>query len=163
MPRITANEAGGQNVLAFLDMLAKAEGTFGVGDDGYDVNVGGELFVGYERHPRIAVRTRWGWSDAAGRYQIMAAIPGRIRTDTWDWASRAVGAKDFSPLNQDRVAIYLIARARAVDDIKAGRLDVAIAKCAPVWASLPGSPYGQRTHIISHLQAAFEAAGGTVA
>ncbi|UPG86838.1 glycoside hydrolase family 104 protein [Luteibacter aegosomatis] len=163
MARITANEAGGANVLAFLDMLATSEGTIGVGDDGYNVNVGSELFTGYAQHPRIAIRTRWGWSDAAGRYQIMAAIPGRIRTDTWDWASKAVGAKDFSPINQDRVAIYLIARARAVDDIKAGRLDAAITKCAPVWASLPGSPYGQHTQLFTHLQAAYEAAGGTVA
>jgi len=163
MARITANEAGGQNVIAFLDMLAVSEGTAGHGDDGYNVNVGGQLFNGYADHPRIAVRTRFGWSDAAGRYQIMAAIPGRIRTDTWDWASKAVHATDFSPLSQDRVAIYLVARARAIESIKAGDLAGAVAKCAPVWASLPGSPYGQNTHAFSHIQAAYQAAGGTVA
>lgn len=40
----------------------------------------------------------------------MAAIPGRIKTSTWDWASRACGASDFSPAAQDKVAVYLITR-----------------------------------------------------
>lgn len=165
MPRITAAQlgAGGANVCAFLDMLAFSEGTAGRGDDGYDVNVGGRTFVGYSQHPRIAVKTRWGWSDAAGRYQIMAAIPGRIRTDTWDWASKAARVTDFSPLSQDKVAIYLIKRRGALDDIRAGRFDEAVAKCAKEWASLPGAGYGQREHSINQLRDVYVAAGGALA
>lgn len=51
---------GGQNMAAFLDMLAYSEGTSTMpgSDDGYNVNVGRELFIGYARHPRIAVMTR---------------------------------------------------------------------------------------------------------
>lgn len=50
---------------ALLDMLAYSEGTSTVpGDDGYNVNVGGQIFRGYVTHPRIPVLTRWGWSDA---------------------------------------------------------------------------------------------------
>lgn len=165
MPRITADQlgAGGANVCAFLDMLAFSEGTAGRGDDGYDVNVGGGIFVGYNQHPRTAVKTRWGWSDAAGRYQIMAAIPGRIRTDTWDWASKAAKVTDFSPLSQDKVAIYLVKRRGALDDVRAGRFDEAVAKCAKEWASLPGAGYGQREHAIHKLRDVYVAAGGSLA
>jgi len=87
------------NLAAFLDVVGYSEGTASLAgsDEGYNVNVGRTLFSGYDKHPRIAVQTRWGWSDAAGRYQTMAAIPGRIKTDTWDWASRACGVRDFSP------------------------------------------------------------------
>lgn len=162
MVRITSNEAGGANVLAFLQMLKHSEGTAGRGDDGYNVNVGGQLFTGYAEHPRIAVETRWGWSDAAGAYQLMAAIPGRIKTDTWDWASRAAGVRDFTPLSQDRVAIYLIARRKAIEDIKAGRLDAAVSKCAKEWASLPGAGYGQREQGMATLRAWYVEAGGRI-
>lgn len=135
---------GGPNMAAFLDMLAFSEGTSTVSgsDNGYNVNVGRALFNGYAKHPRIPVMTRWGWSDAAGRYQIMAAIPGRIKTDTWDWASRACGVLDFSPSAQDKVAVYLITRRGALADIQAGRLGDAITKYRKEWASLPGAGYG---------------------
>jgi hypothetical protein len=40
-------------------------------------------------------------SDAAGRYQIMAAVPGKIKTDTWDWASRANARADLAEQRAD--------------------------------------------------------------
>ena len=166
MARISAEKAGGKNVLAGLDMIAWSEGTSSARkskDDGYDVLVGGDTFSGYTEHPRIAVVTRYGLSDAAGRYQIMAAIPNVIRTDTWDWASRAAKVKDFSPESQDRVAIYLIKRRGALDDLKAGRIRDVIAKCAKEWASLPGAGYNQREQKVEDLVAQYRAAGGVVA
>ncbi|AGW91652.1 hypothetical protein N234_16605 [Ralstonia pickettii DTP0602] len=61
---------------AILDMLAYSEGTSTVpgSDDGYNVNVGGQILHGCAAHPRIPVLTNWGWSDAAGRHQVMAAM-----------------------------------------------------------------------------------------
>lgn len=158
-----AELAGGRNMAAFLDMLAYSEGTSTVrgSDDGYNVNVGRALFHGYAKHPRIPIMTRWGWSDAAGRYQIMAAIPGRIKTDTWDWASRACGLSDFSPSAQDKVAVYLITRRGALPDIEAGRLAEAITKCRKEWASLPGAGYGQREHAYEVLRTQYLLHGGT--
>lgn len=162
MPRINPDEVGGANVCAFLDMLAFSEGTSTIedSDDGYNVIVGGKFFQGYDEHPRIAVRTRWGLSDAAGRYQIMAAIPGKIRTDTWDWASRVCGVPDFSPESQDRVAVYLIKRRGALGDIQAGRFATAVQKCRQEWASLPGAGYGQREHVLETLLDVYVASGG---
>ncbi|WP_423196809.1 Lysozyme [Cupriavidus sp. H19C3] len=162
MPRITPDAAGGQNVCAFLDLIGYSEDTStrANSDDGYNVIVGGTLFPDYSQHPRIAIKTRWGWSDAAGRYQIMAAIPNVIRTDTWDWASRACKVPDFSPLSQDLVAIYLIRRRGALEDVKAGRIAVAVDKCRKEWASLPGAGYGQREHSVDFLIAEYKKAGG---
>ncbi|WP_445513390.1 hypothetical protein, partial [Streptococcus pneumoniae] len=59
MAKITANEAGGSNVLAFLDMLAWSEGTStspATKEQGYDVIVTGadrksEIFNDYSVHP----------------------------------------------------------------------------------------------------------------
>jgi muramidase (phage lysozyme) len=163
MARIDANAAGGRNVLAFLDMLAVSEGTAGKGDDGYNVIVGGQLFDSYAKHPRIAVQTRWGWSDAAGRYQIMAAVPGRIETNTWDWASKGAGVADFTPASQDRVCVHLIRHRGAIGDVIAGRFAAAVAKCRLEWASLPGAGYGQRENQVAALQEAFVMAGGVLA
>ena len=73
MARLTAAQAGGPNVLAFLDMLAWSEGTDHprqpTKDQGYDVVVGGGLFEGYADHPRRLVDLpRLGIkSTAAGR------------------------------------------------------------------------------------------------
>lgn len=162
MIRITANEAGGLNVLAFMQTIKASEGTAHLGDDGYNIIVGGQQFTSYDDHPRVAVRTRWGWSDAAGAYQIMAAIPGKITTDTWDWAHRAAGVKDFSPLSQDRVCVYLFQHLRAIDDIKAGCFADAVAKCSKTWASFEGAGYGQRENSLDKLRAFYLEAGGRI-
>lgn len=159
-------------MIAFLDTIAASElGTNLLNadtDDGYRVIVGSTptrpiLASSYAAHPRIEVRTAFGWSDAAGRYQVMASTPDRIRTDTWDWASHAAGVKDFSPESQDRVCIELIARRGALDDVKAGRISDALTKCRQEWASLPGSGYGQRENGRERLVAVYQAAGGKLA
>ncbi|KAG1311535.1 hypothetical protein G6F62_014410 [Rhizopus arrhizus] len=77
MAQITAQQAGGVNVVAFLDMLAWSEGTDNgkqvTKDRGYDVIVGGKLFNGYRDHPRVLVDLPKLkiQSTAAGRYQLL--------------------------------------------------------------------------------------------
>lgn len=160
MPRISAAEAG-PNVLAFLDLLAWSEGTDNgrqpTLDDGYDVLVGGGLFTGYADHPRklIALPRLGIKSTAAGRYQLLARY--------WDAYRKQLKLSDFSPINQDRVAIQQIRERRALDDIKAGRIAVAIGKCRNIWASLPGAGYGQHEHKLGDLLARFEKSGGAIA
>ena len=41
------------NIVAFLSTIAVSEGTFGEGDNGYNVLAGGKLFEGYADHPRV--------------------------------------------------------------------------------------------------------------
>lgn len=156
-------DASTSNLAAFLDMISISEGTYGRGDNGYNWLVGGGTFSSYAQHPRIVVSTRYGYSDAAGRYQIMAAVPGKITTNTWDWVSRALGLTDFSPASQDAAAKELIRRRGALDDVYAGNIASAISKCKPEWASLPGAGYGQHENAMSTLLAAYQSAGGVLA
>lgn len=161
MARISAAQAGGSNVLAFLDMIAWSEGTDHPrqpsADDGYDVVVGGGLFRGYNDHPRRLVSLpRLGIkSTAAGRYQLLARY--------WDAYRKQLALDDFSPINQDRIALQQIRERRALADIQAGRIDVAISKCRNIWASLPGAGYGQHEHGADALVARYIAAGGVLA
>lgn len=159
MPRISAADAGGINVLAFLDLLSWSEGTSRVrdSDDGYNVIVGGQLFSSYADHPRRLIdlpRLRIK-STAAGRYQLLSRY--------WDAYRQQLGLKNFSPISQDRVAIRQIRECRAVEDIQAGKIEEAIRKCRSRWASLPGAGYGQFEHGLDDLIAQYIAAGGVLA
>lgn len=75
---------GGRNMAAFLDMLGFSEGTTTVAgsDDGYNVNVGGKLFTGYDRHPRIVVLTRWSRRHSIARWRLHAWYRTRRRWPT---------------------------------------------------------------------------------
>ncbi|MBC3953734.1 glycoside hydrolase family 24 protein [Pseudomonas triticifolii] len=165
MPIITAAEAGGQNVLAFLDMLAFAEGTSTspyTFDDGYDVVVGGfdspNTFNDYSEHPEhpdvlVTVNSHGLKSTAAGRYQLLYRY--------WCYYRKHMKLEGFGPLNQDRIAIQQIREQRAFAFIQSGHLSVAIARCSNIWASLPGNHYDQHQGSFSSLIRAYESAGGT--
>lgn len=146
------------NVGAFLDMIAVSEGTYGKGDDGYNVLVGGKLFDnGYRDHPRILVdlpRLKIK-STAAGRYQLLMRY--------YDAYKRLLGLPDFSPASQDAIAIQQIKERGALGDIEAGRITSAVGRCKNIWASLPGNNYGQHQHEMKYLLAAYQDAGGTLA
>lgn len=162
MARISVEEAGGRNVVAFLDMLAFSEGTSisrFTKDDGYDVIVEGiegspKVFSDYGDHPniRVKVNSKGLYSTAAGRYQQLYRY--------WPHYRAQLGLGNFSPVNQDRLAIQLIKEQKALSDIKAGRIEDAIYKCNNIWASLTGSKYGQRTHSLSTLLKVYQDKGG---
>lgn len=144
------------NLKAFLEAIAVSEGTFGHGDDGYNVLVGGQLFHSYADHPRILIHLRPDLSStAAGRYQILKA--------TFDDLKKKLNLPDFSPASQDLAATELIREQHAYEDVMAGHFDKAIAKVANIWASLPGAGYGQRENNLLVLRQAFLTAGGVVA
>jgi muramidase (phage lysozyme) len=136
-------------VKAFLDTIAYAEGTFN--EEGYRTLYSYVLCDNFDDHPRQVICSRSKGqvlcSSAAGRYQILQK--------TWDRVAPPLKLKSFSPLNQDRVAIELLADADALTDVTAGRIDDAIIKSNKVWASLPGSCYGQRTIDLSELRRIF--------
>lgn len=169
-PAAVPLDMAARNEAAFLDMLAYAEGV-APGAAGYRTLFGGQLFDnGFADHPRIAKQftDRAGrklWTSAAGRYQFMAVSPipgGSTRVDTWGTLQRRLGLPDFGPESQDRAALELVRERGALLDVQAGRLAQAIAKCAPVWASLPGAGYAQAERKLSTLVAQFSAAGGTL-
>lgn len=145
------------NVAAFLSMIRFAEGT--AGPEGYRTMFGGELVATLADHPRRVNTFMLGGrpisSSAAGAYQFLST--------TWDECARALKLPDFGPASQDAAAVFLIRRRGALADVREGRFEAAIAKCAREWASLPGSPYGQPVKTINQVRAVYEAAGGVVA
>lgn len=116
-------------VKAFLDTIAAAEGT--ATPDGYRTQYTGTKFASFSDHPReMKCGRRYGkklCSDAAGRYQFLST--------TWDRFAKKFGVNDFSPQNQDLVAIELIREQGALGDIEAGRWSSAVKKLADIWPS----------------------------
>ncbi|MGB3266352.1 MAG: glycoside hydrolase family 104 protein [Microcoleus sp.] len=114
---------------AFLDTIAAAEGT--ASPDGYRTQYTGTTFVSFSDHPReMKCGRRYGkklCSDAAGRYQFLST--------TWDRFAKKFSITDFSPQNQDLVAVELIREKGALEDIEAGRLESAVRKLAYIWPS----------------------------
>lgn len=162
MARLTESEAGGLNVLRFLDLIAFSEGTSTIksSDGGYNVLYGGSLFQGYADHPRrkltFPINGKPVTSTAAGRYQLLAR-----HWDAYRVSLRLVGG--FTPENQDRVALQQIRERKALDDIKDGRIQQAIEKCSNIWASFPGNAYGQNPHRLDKLLGRWVELGGTLA
>jgi len=158
MSRILPQDAGGQNICAFLDMLAVSEGTSRIAgsDDGYMVIVGGGLFTGYADHPRqlIALPNLHIKSTAAGRYQILEHM--------YDVYKMQLGLPDFSPISQDKIAIQLMRECHALPMLQNGDINSAVTACASRWASLPGNSYGQHQQTMEMLINAYESAGGTI-
>jgi len=159
MPVITAQQAGGPNRTAFLDMIAWSEGTSRIpeSDDGYRVLVGATpdkplTFSSYATHPDILNSTFN--STAAGRYQLLYRY--------WLAYRQQLKLPDFSPLSQDRIALQQIREKGALPFIDAGGFVKAVQLCSGVWASLPGNDYGQPVNTITTLQTAYVNAGGTL-
>jgi muramidase (phage lysozyme) len=128
------------NVQAFLALIRHCEGA------NYTTLFGGGIVEQTDDHPRIAVTRALGGkmitSTAAGAYQFLSR--------TWDECVKALGLTDFSPPNQDRAALYLIERRRALPAVMQGDWTTALERCNREWASLPGSPYGQPTKSLAY-------------
>lgn len=142
------------NVAAFLRALRLGEGTRD--DDGYRRIVGGGLAQSLADHPRQMVwLARYNVnSSAAGAYQFLSR--------TWDGLVRQYGFPSFEPQWQDAGAVGLIVGRKALDAVRAGDIRAAIALCRNEWASLPGSPYGQRTEAMDAVLLEYKRWGGTL-
>ncbi|MCY0389728.1 glycoside hydrolase family 104 protein [Robbsia sp. Bb-Pol-6] len=155
------------NRRAFLLMIQRAEGTStspATRAVGYDVIVTGidgrpEVFDDFSRHPfaggRPAKQVRPGlWSTASGAYQQKLA--------NWLHYAPLLALPDFGPASQDAIALRQIAEFGALAFVDAGRIETAIGKVAPLWASLPGAGYRQPEHSLAQVCAFYEQAGGVV-
>jgi len=138
------------NVRAFLQAIRACEGTSG--PDGYRMHFGGELFDSYKDHPRRLIIKSGYRSTAAGAYQFLER--------TWDGLVRQYKFPDFTPEMQDAAAVALVRGRGALADVRAGRLEEAVRKCAKEWASLPGSPYGQPRRDMAYVTRVYIEKGG---
>lgn len=125
-----------KNVEKFLKLITFTEGTDRQKTP-YNELFGFTNFEGYDKHPEIKIKAANYVSTAAGRYQILKGTAKMLKMP------------DFTPESQDLAAIKLIKQAKAYNDVIAGNWEEAIEKTNKVWASLPGSPYGQPTHKMS--------------
>lgn len=123
------------NVRRFLDLLSQTEGS-----KGYEYGFGNRKLESLASHPRTMYpfknnRGETKQSSAAGRYQI--------NLGTWNEFAKAAGVNDFGPNSQDQVAIAIIDKEGALDDIVKGDFNAAVNKLGNRWASLPSSNYAQ--------------------
>jgi muramidase (phage lysozyme) len=142
------------NVIAFLRVIRAGETS--QQPDAYRMMFGGSHFNAPPwEHPRQAITIGKLTSTAAGAYQFLSR--------TWTVLQASYKFDDFSPMNQDKAAVALIAGRGALQDVIDGRFQAAIKKCAKEWASLPGSPYGQPTRDLAQALETYSAFGGQIA
>ncbi len=141
------------NVAAFLKMIRVGEGTSGA--NGYNIMFTGATFSSFAAHPNQTHCAGSLCSTAAGAYQFLKR--------TWDGCKSALDLPDFTPVSQDKAAIYLIRYRGAIELVKQGRFEEAVTKCNREWASLPGSPYGQPTRTMAQAREDYLNYGGTIA
>ncbi len=119
------------NVGAFLRLIRQGESS--QDDSAYTVMFGGAHFHAppWEHPYHGRTTTQVGHSTAAGAGQFLGT--------TWANLCKQQGFTDFSPSNQDLGMVALVLGRGALDDVLAGRIPEAIAKCRPEWTSLPGA------------------------
>jgi lysozyme len=151
------------NTAAFLAMIRASEGTSG--EDGYRALFGytptnGKTFSSFDDHPRLRFAFtqtdgKVNYTTAAGAYQFTAP--------TWDRIAYKLDLTDFSPENQDRAALELVKEKGALEDVRAGRFDVAVNKLGKIWASLPSANVAQPRRTWEYVRTAYASAGGAIA
>ena len=148
----TMDKLNNKNVIAFLKTIRIGEGTQGA--NGYRTMYGGSLFNSYAEHPNKKITAGAYTSTAAGAYQFLYS--------TWNECKKALNLTDFTPLSQDKAAVYLIERRGALNDVINGNFTAAVNKTNKEWASLPNSPYGQPTVKMADIIKKYKEYGGTV-
>lgn len=147
------------NVGAFLRVIREGESS--QEPIAYRMRWGGlgkpvAYFDDFSRHPRIFEPTTGGrQSSAAGAYQIVAT--------TYDSIAPSLGITDFTPTSQDALAIALIDRRGALDDVMAGRIRTAIADLRAEWTSLPGAVENSGRYTMGRALAVYAKYGGRLA
>lgn len=122
---------------------------------GYDVIVGGELFIDYFDYFCKFVMLNLKFKlIGAGCYQLFFCW--------WDAYRKQLGLKDFFLKSQDAVALQQIKERGALSMIDCGDICQAIDRCSNIWALLLGAGYGQFEHKADSLIAKFKEAGGMV-
>jgi muramidase (phage lysozyme) len=166
MTSLSALQLGGQNVAAFMDMIAVSEGTSTspiTQYEGYDIIVTGvdgrHRFDDMSCHPfeggrpSIVINSKGLTSNASGRYQQMLK--------DWPHYRDLLKLPDFGPASQDWVCRQHIQECGAIGLLQQGKFAAAVAKCNNIWASLTGATYGQPTHTLDTLRAAYILNGGS--
>lgn len=141
------------HVRAVLDTIAYAETRrFDPGEYHRQYGSPARYVSDLNQHPSMIICSYLGGkrvcSSASGRYQFLKS--------TWEIEVEDLGLKDFGMLSQDLAAVDQIDKAGAIDDLLHLDLQAFFQKTNKIWASLPGSPYGQPTRSFEELTAIFK-------
>lgn len=137
------------NVQAFLRLIRERESSQDT--SAYTIINGGAHFTSFAAHPFAGLSTTQG-GKAAGAYQF---IPS-----TWAEVAKLYGLPDFSPASQDIGAVGRLIYRGALEDVIAGRIETAIAKCRLEWTSLPGAGESSAAWTMAKAIALYQAYGG---
>lgn len=143
------------NVTAAIRMVRERESN--QIDDGpqsaFTLLCGGKHIESLDRHPYHGISTsRVGHSTACGIGQFLGT--------TWAEFADRYGFEDFGPACQMECMVALFHRRGALDDIIAGRIELAIIKCRLEWTSLPGASESKSSWTMAKAVAVFEKYGG---
>lgn len=166
MASISAEEAGGQNIIAALDVVRYSElgqKIIDGSDEGYNVMVYSVpeqiiTFSSYADHPHIMIDAPGAApeSTAAGAYQILLRM--------WQAYKPILKLPDFGKRSQDLYALRQFSEEGAMAAFKEGNFELGISRISNIWASLPGANYpGQRMRRMGELRVRYLAYGGTIA
>lgn len=143
---------------AFLDVISYAEGTYHEHARGYKLRYPyakdkRAIFKSFRWHPGIREfinsRGEHRRASASGRYMILEKI--------WNAVALQLDLYDFSPLNQDLAALFLIwERNGAIEAIRDCDFKRAVKAVNGIWATLPGSPHRQVTVTMSTIEEFFK-------
>ncbi|MDZ7939266.1 MAG: glycoside hydrolase family 104 protein [Rhodoferax sp.] len=159
------------NLGAFLEAIARAEGTAGQPDP-YRVCYGyAHVVQSLADHPAITGEWKGGKlsdsmckaagfgpgcvSTAAGKYQFTKP--------TWQRLKSKLKLADFGPASQDAACLELLRECGAYELAARGDVKEAALAARRTWASLPGAGYNQPERSLAWLQNQFTAAGGVLA
>lgn len=122
------------NVVAFLDAMARAEGTYDQPGGGYTTGFGFKKIQSLADHPYSGSElTPQKTSTASGRFQFMG--------HTWGDMKRALGLQDFSPLSQQIAAVKQLDQKGILESIAKGDInDKVLYNAAGIWASVESAP-----------------------
>lgn len=142
------------NVYAFSEVIRQCEGA------AYNVLFGGARITDFSKHPNKCVPFRnpkTGKNDcstAAGKYQYLYS--------TWRQLAAEVGVHDFTEESQDVVFLHHLKKLGILPLVQKGDFFAALSKAAPIWASLPESPYKQPVRTREFCLNLYKKYGGSV-
>lgn len=147
------------NIKAAMHVVRFTEGC--LADDAWQYLFGSSpkndlRFTDMSKHPNIHRPFGNSTSTAAGAYQILYG--------TWVELCTTYKFTDFTPHTQDLMFCALLDQANVLTAVSKGFIlqEAVMSKMGAIWASLPMSGYGQPTHSVADVRAAYLGAGGSI-
>lgn len=154
------------NVQAVLRVIRHGESS--QGPEAFHMLVYGGKFDSFADHPRRHFDRKThafvaDWQSAPPNSTTSAAGAFQITETTWNAFCKFTGYVGvFDETGQSLCAVYLLDVDRALDDVIAGRLALALGKLRGTWTSLPGAAENSGKFTLATAIAVYQQYGGTL-